>query len=338
MWLSAADLPRRLPAAWSAALVIGDELLLVEEAGDMLRAQARKQGFTERKVLEVNASFDWGTLSAEASAMSLFGDKQLIELRLPEAKPGAPGAKALQALLAVQSPDVRLLVLAATSTAPPKDTAWMVAIAEAGVGVRCRRLRGDQQIRWLADRAGSLGLQIEPDALSWLAEQVEGNLLAARQELEKLPLLDGGRNWDLPGLQQVVSDHARFVGFDLPDVLLAGDLAAGLRMIQRLREEGTAPVLLLASLARDLRSLHAAAQRAGALGPERACAEVGIWRNRQPVFSGALRRLPGAEVRRLHLLAVGLDRTAKSAPEARFWEDLVNLAVRLCGHGGRRVA
>jgi DNA polymerase-3 subunit delta len=339
MWLTAADVSRRLPKAWSAALVVGDEPLLVEESGDLLRAAAREQGFVERKVLEVNNTFKWGTLAAEASAMSLFGDKQLIELRVPEAKAGVEGGRALQEFVAQQSPDVALLVLATTTNAPPKDPAWMVRIAEAGVGVRCRKLRHGQLPQWLMTRAKALSVRIEPAALEWLASQLEGNLLAARQELEKLPLLGAPDEvWGLARLQQVVGDHARFSGFELPDVLLGGDLAAGLRMIARLRDEGVPPVLVISSLARDLRSLLMAAQRAGDLGPERACEAAGIWRHRQSLFAGALRRLAAGEVRRLHLLVVGLDRTAKSAPEARFWEDLINLSVRLTASRGQRVA
>ncbi len=331
MWLTAADLSRRLPERFNAALVIGDEPLLVEEAGDQLRRAARDQGYTERRVLEARSDFNWDLLTAEASAMSLFGDRQLIELRLPEAKPGNEGSRALQEFVGAQSPDVCLLVLATTSVAPPKDAAWMVRIAEAGVGVRCRKIRAEQLPRWLADRARSLSLRIQPAALGWLAEQVEGNLLAARQELERLPLLDPEREWDVEALQAVVSDHARFAGYDLPDVLLGGDLAGGLRMLERLREEGLAPAALVPSIARDMRSLLAAAQRAPQIGPERACEAAGIWRSRAPRFASALRRHSLPRVQRLHLMAVGLDKTAKSAPEARFWEDLVNFAVRLAG-------
>ena len=338
MWLSANDVPRRVPAEWSAALVIGDEPLLVEESADALRRGAREQGFDERKVIEAGAGFNWDELLAEGSTLSLFSQKQLIELRLPEAKAGNDGSKALQAFVANQSTDMRLLVIATTTAAPPKDAAWMVRIAEAGVGVRCRRLRSEHMPKWLKARAQGLGLTITPEALSWLSEQLEGNLLAARQELEKLPLLGAGSTWDLPALQAVVSDHARFVSFDLPDTLLKGDLATAMRMIRRLREEGAVPVLVLSSFVRDIRSLHQAAQKAGQLGPDRACASVGIWRNRQPQFVAALNRLGPGAVRRLHLLAVGLDRTAKSSPEARFWEDLVNLAVRLAAPRARRAA
>ena len=185
---------------------------------------------------------------------------------------------------------------------------------------------------WLAKRGKSLGLNFEPEALAWLSQQVEGNLLAARQELEKLPLLAQGRdNWSLEDLRAVVTDHAHYASWDLPDTLLRGDLAAALRMLQRLREEGQPPVLVLSSVVRDIRSLHQAAQRAGQIGPDRACAAVGIWRSRQPQFVAALRRLGPAGIRQLHKLAVALDHTAKSAPEARFWEDLVNLALRFAG-------
>ena len=337
MWLTAADVSRRLPERWPVGLVIGDEPLLVEEAADVLRASARQQGFTERRVLEAGGNFDWGLLTAEASAMSLFGDRQLIELRLPEAKAGAEGGKALQAFVSAQSPDVALLVIAPT-TGAAKDTAWMTRIAELGPAVRCRRLAADKLPQWLGQRARGLKLDISPEALQWLAEQVEGNLLAAHQELVKLPLLRATGRWALEDLQAVVSDHARYAGYDLPDVLLAGDLAAGLRMIRSLRENGTAPPLLMYSLGRDIRSLHAAGLRAAQSGPERACEAVGIWRNRQAHFAACLRRLPMAEIRRLHLLVVGLEKTSKSAPEARFWEDLVNFAVRLCGPAGRQVA
>ena len=338
MWLTAADLERRMPAQWQAALVIGDEPLLVEESADRLRTTAKADGFDERKVLEMGPGFSWDELLAEGSALSLFAQKQLIELRLPEAKAGNDGSKALQSFLSQQSEDMRLLVIATTTNAPPKDAAWMVRMAEAGVGVRCRKLRSDQLPAWLAKRAKALGLSLEQEALAWLAEQVEGNLLAARQELEKLPLLAKDKSWSLDDLRSVVSDHAHYASWDLPDTLLRGDLAAGLRMLQRLREEGQPPVLVLSSVVRDIRSLHQAARRAGQLGPDRACAAVGIWRSRQPQFVAALRRLRPASIRQLHKLAVALDHTAKSAPEARFWEDLVNLAVRLAGQQARPAA
>ncbi|MGJ8668128.1 MAG: DNA polymerase III subunit delta [Oceanococcus sp.] len=332
MWLTAADLDRRLPPQWQAALVIGDEPLLVEESADRLRTVAKADGYDERKVLETGAGFSWDELLAEGSALSLFSQKQLIELRLPEAKAGNEGSKALQSFLSNQSEDMRLLVIATTSNAPPKDAAWMVRMAEAGVGVRCRKLRSDQTPAWLAKRAKSLGLSFDQDALVWLAQQVEGNLLAARQELEKLPLLgEKNKDWTLEALRAVVTDHAHYSSWDLPDTLLRGDLASGMRMLQRLREEGQPPVLVLSSVVRDIRSLHQASQRASQLGPDRACAAVGIWRNRQPQFVAALQRLRPASIRYLHKLAVALDHTAKSAPEARFWEDLVNLAVRLAG-------
>lgn len=270
--------------------------------------------------------------------MSLFGDRQLIELRIPEAKPGNEGSRALQEFLAVQSPDVGLLVLATTTNAPPKDAAWMVRIAEAGVGVRCRKVRTEQLPRWLSDRARALSLDLEPAALSWLAEQVEGNLLAAKQELERLPLLSRDGHWTLDALQAVVGDHARFAGYDLPDALLGGDLASAMRMLDRLREEGVAPAQLMFSLARDMRSLLAAALRAPQIGIEPACQAAGIWRNRQPRFAAALRRHRPGQIERLHLLVVGLDKTAKSAPEARFWEELVQFSVRLTGTTARRAA
>lgn len=338
MWLIAGDLERRLPERWQAALVIGDEPLLVEESADRLRQAARAQGFDERKQLELGPGFSWDALLAEGSALSLFAQRQLIELRLPEAKAGNDGSKALQAFVAQQSADMRLLVIASMTTTPPnKDPAWMQRIAEAGVGVRCRRLKAEALPGWLGQRARSLQLEIEDQALAWLAEQVEGNLLAARQELEKLPLL-GQQRWSLEALQAVVADHAHYAGYELPDKLLKGELATALRMLRRLREEGVAPLMVLASVARDLRSLQQAALRAGQLGPDRACAAAGIWRSRQPQFVAALRRLPLAEIRRLHLRAVALDQTAKSTSDARFWEDLLNLAVRLGGKSASRAA
>lgn len=261
--------------------------------------------------------------------MSLFCERRLLEIELPNGKPGTAGATAIGDFLKAPPADTALLLVAQTDAAPPRDAAWVKKVHAQGVVVSCRPLKSSELMGWLDQRLRKAGLRVSREAVQWLGHQVEGNLLAAVQEIAKLPLLELSGEIGLEQMRGAISDSARFAVFDLSDTALSGNLPAALRTLQRLREEGVEPVVLVSIFARDLRSLHAAALHAPALGSERACERAGIWRIRVRSFRAALGRHDVASTQAMLQMAARLDRVAKSAPAGRAWEDLLNLTVRL---------
>lgn len=321
MILRPQDLPRRLPdSAPSITLIMGDEPLFVTEAADQLRKSFRAQGFEERMRYD---SLVQDEIFAEAHAGSLFASRKILEVDCAEARIGNTGAKFIKEWIADPPRDATLLLVAHCERMP-RLTAWMKQVSEAGVLIRCDALAAADLGGWLQRRAKSVGVQLAPEAVEWMALRTEGALLAAAQDLDKLALLD------LPGvvtqetLEEAVADSARFDVFALPDACLLGDLPRARLIADRLRAEGAPAPLLNFALARDLRSLIKLAKGSG----EQA---AGVWRTRAPLFAQAKRRIPAGNLRRLHAAMVELDRAAKSRPEPVYWEELLNFVHVFAG-------
>lgn len=206
-------------------LLAGVELLVLE-AADALRAHARQLGYSEREVLEVTQHFDWDDLARAAAGMSLFATRRLIDLRLPTGRPGTEGAKAIVAFCADPPPDVTLLVTA-MEWSNKHDGAWSKKLDATGAMVVFNAPRPNEWGAWIAARLASRGLSATPDANALLAERVEGNLLAAAQEIDKLVVLHGQGRIDLAAMQSVVADSARYDAFKLTDAAFAGEGARG---------------------------------------------------------------------------------------------------------------
>jgi DNA polymerase-3 subunit delta len=245
MALNAAQFERHLATGElnSAYLLAGEEHLLVLEAADALRAKARAQGYDERVVLESgDTGFEWHELANAGAALSLFATRRLLDLRVPTGRPGKEGGEAIVAYCASPPPDTILLVTANTWS-KQHDAAWSAAIEEIGVAATFWPLKGNEMPAWLAARASKRGVELTNEAVELLAERMEGNLLAAAQEIDKLALLAGGataRRIDAEVLEQIVSDSARFDVFQLADAALMGDSARALRIAAALRAEGDA--------------------------------------------------------------------------------------------------
>jgi len=239
----------------------GDEPLLSQEAGDAIRAAARAAGHTERQVHTVSgAHFNWSGLIGASQAMSLFSDKQLIEIRIPSGKPGKEGSDALQRYCETLAEDVVTVVYLPKLDRQQQASAWFTALDAAGVSVRCDPIDRKALPQWIAQRLGAQGQRVQggeagQQALAFFADRVEGNLLAAHQEIQKLALLYPAGELSFEQIEVAVLNVARYDVFKLGEAVLAGQVSRALRMLDGLRAEGEAAVLVHWTLAEDIRGL-----------------------------------------------------------------------------------
>jgi len=247
-------------------LIAGAEHLIVLEAADALRARARELGYTELEVLDVEAHFDWNRLADASRAMSLFASRKVIDLRLPTGKPGKDGSAAIVAYCESPPPDTSLLITT-NDWSRQHEGAWVKAVEQAGVFVPVWPLKREELPGWIGARMASRNVTATPDAIAWLAERVEGNLLAAAQEIDKLALTAGGRTIDVETLEASVADDARYDVFRLTDAAIAGDASRALRILAGLRAEGEEVIPMLGWVLNQLRQLsRLAAEPGGASG------------------------------------------------------------------------
>jgi DNA polymerase III subunit delta len=241
--------------------VWGDEPLLAQEAGDAIRAAAREAGCTERQVHTASgAHFDWSSLLGASQAMSLFADRQLIEIRIPSGKPGKDGSEALQRYCKHLGDDVVTLVQLPRLDRTQQGSAWFGALDAAGVTVRVDPVERKALPQWIAQRLARQGQRVQGGedgqrTLGFFADRVEGNLLAAHQEIQKLGLLYPAGELDFEQIEAAVLNVARYDVFKLGEAVLAGQVARALRMLEGLQAEGEAVVLVHWSLAEDIRAL-----------------------------------------------------------------------------------
>lgn len=314
-------------------LVAGDEPLQRGEALDRLRAAAKAQGYSEREVLEHDAHFDWARLAITADSLSLFGDQRIIELRLGSAKIGAEGGKALLAYMERPPEESVLLILSPKLDRGQLASKWVQSVERSGALLTVWPVERNRLPGWLEQRMRGRGLQPEPGVADWLAERVEGNLLAGAQEVEKLLLLQGPGALSLEQMMAAASDSARYSVFDLADSALAGNAARCLRVLHTLQGEGTPEPLALWALTKEIRLLAGVAAQvvdgrapAGALAARRE-----IRNNRRPLYGKALARLSPAGWHRLLTLCAGADRAIKGQERADPWLLLEDIALGICG-------
>ena len=281
----------------------GDEPLLAQEAADALRAEARAQGYVDRQVFVVSgAHFDWSGVLGAAQSMGLFADKQLIEIRIPSGKPGKEGSVALQQYCEHLGEGVLTLVHLPRLDRQQQGSAWFGALDAAGVTVRIDPVERHQLPQWIARRLAAQGQHLGDDAagqqaLAFFADRVEGNLLAAHQELQKLALLYPAGELSFEQIETAVLDVARYDVFQLGAAVLAGQTGRALRMLDGLKAEGEAPVLVHWTLAEDIRALHRAraAMDAGKPLPV-ALREARVWGDKERLFERVLPALSGRDL------------------------------------------
>jgi DNA polymerase-3 subunit delta len=307
-------------------LVSGNEPLLVAEAADAVRAAARAAGYAERTVFFIDRSFAWDELRHASRSLSLFAERRLFELRMPSAKPDK-GAQLLAELAAEPPPDVVCLVVTGKLDKKAGDAAWVRAIEKRGVWIPVWPVEAAALPGWLRARAKQMQLDMEPDAAQLIALRVEGNLLAAKQELEKLCLLANGAPISSDLVLQSVGDSARYDVFQLAQAAAAGDAARALRVLVGLRSEGVEPTLILWALVRELRGLWQAQER----DRLRSTVRGSGWNLAAAPSPRALTRLKGLPLAQLLVEAGRTDRIIKGLAQGDAWSALIGLTGGLAG-------
>lgn len=312
-------------------LVAGAEPLLVQEARDAIFRAAQAEGFTERELIEADGRFDWDRLGEAAGAPSLFAQRRIVDLRLPSGKPGVAGGKALVAWAESPDPDTLLVMSCEAWDASSRKAKWAQTLDRAGARVDIWPVRPAELPRWIAGRMQAAGLKPEREAVMVLAERLEGNLLAAKQEIDKLALAKGGGPVTVDDVLQAVADSSRFDAFVLLDRILEGDLADGLRVSLGLRRTGVAIQMVTGALANGLRTVEAY-RLAMAAGENEAVVfrKLNVWQSRQGVLRGAARRLDGKRLAEAWARLSELDRQSKGRAGGDAWHSLDRLVVRLC--------
>jgi DNA polymerase-3 subunit delta len=314
----------------SAYLVTGSEPLLIAEACDAIRAAARKQQYADREVHFLERGFDWNALLADAANLSLFATRRLIELRIGPAL-DAEGQKSL-AGLAERPPEDTVLLVSGELEYKKLKAAWVKAFEEHGVLVVTQPVERPALPGWIRDRLGRRGVRIEPAAAEVLADRVEGNLLAAQQEVERIALLMPGATLDAGQVAELVADSARYDVFELSAAAFSGQPERALRVLAGLRGEGREPPLVLWALLNDLRGLSRVAQR---LERERSLDVIfrseQIWSSQQGPLQAALQRISRGDIDALLLEAAAVDRVAKGNLRGDVWVALESLVARIAG-------
>ena len=313
-------------------IISGDETLLVQECCDTIREHCRQQQFSEREVLHVESGFDWQQLLSSANSLSLFSERKLIELRLPTGKPGDAGSKALVQYAANASPDNVLLIICNKLESATTRSKWYKAIESAGAAIQVWPVNVGQLPRWIGNRLSRIGLKASADAIALLSSRVEGNLLAAAQEIDKLRLYTQSDIVDADTVLSVVADSARYDVFGLVDRALQGDVNASLKMLRGLKAEGMQIPVILWAISRELRTLNLCAEHIQqGNGIERVLQNHRVWDKRKPLIKRALQRLNCKKLRNLLTLASRIDQSAKGMDNNNSWDQLDVLIVRLAG-------
>jgi DNA polymerase-3 subunit delta len=319
----ARTLEQGLAPAW---LIAGDEPLLAGEAADAVRARARSQGYTGREVFNADRGFEWPQLMASSQSLSLFAERRIIELRMATPRPGKEGGTVLARLAADPPPDTLLLVMTGRAAGETYSTAWFKAFERHGVVVQSWPVEIGRLPQWIVARAARRGLTIDAEGAELLAERVEGNLLAAHQEIEKLALLSTGTAVTAEAVQAAVANSARYDVFQLGEAALAGDAVRSLRILEGLRAEGAEPPLVLWAVCRELRALAEARRNPAAAAGYGRQAE-----KRAALLRAAVARTRGQSLGPLFLAAGLVDREVKGVTRGDPWTSLVGLVAAFAG-------
>lgn len=311
-------------------LVAGNEDLLVAEASQNIREYALKNNFTERTVFHVTPKFDWTSLLANANSFSLFGDKTLLELRIPNNKINEAGKKTLFEYTQNPPENKILLIITQKLSGPTQNTKWYKSIEKIGLVVQVWPISHQQLPSFLTQRLHQQNISVEPAAIRFLAENTEGNLLAAKQAIEKISLLYDKKQLSLQEVVAAISDNSRYDIFSLVDAALAGETKRTTRILNGLKEEGVEPILILWGLAREIRSLSIMAFQ---LNQGESLRDVlyknHVWEKRQPLVRLGLKRHNQKSLLKMLQQTAKIDRIIKGAETGNVWDGLLSLSIKL---------
>ena len=333
MKLSWDQLPRHVKDPLAAVYVVhGDEILLQQEATDLLRRAARAQGYTEREVHHAERGMDWSALLASINTLSLFGDRKIVEVRF-SGKPDSSAASMLEKYAGNPSPDTLLLLILPKLDGTAQKAKWFAACDSAGASLQLPVIDAHTLPNWLSGRLQQAGLRTEDtEAFALLRERVEGNLLAAQQEIEKLRLLADNGLLTTDIIRSAVGDCARYNVYELADCALNGDAERAARMLAGLRAEGETESGVLWALGKDARTLAALREGLDAGQPLNALLQQnGIWQKRQSLFQKAVQRTSPRLARLLVSEILATDQAIKGQSQERGWDVLLRLTMAIAG-------
>ncbi|MEO8418409.1 MAG: DNA polymerase III subunit delta [Methylophilaceae bacterium] len=317
-------------------VLMGDEPLAQRESLDAIRSVARRQGYDERTSLTVERNFNWQQLAAFGQSISLFASLRILELNIPSGKPGAEGSKALQALAAKPMIDTVIIVILPKLDRDGKNSAWFSALEQAGVSLALQEVDAQLLPQWIAKRLALQDQQTDAETLAFIAHQVEGNLLAAHQEIQKLGLLYPAGTLAANSVRDAVLNVSRYDAFQLGEAVLAGDSERTVRILQGLQDEGAQPVAVMNPLLWVLRPLVRIKQ-AEARGENVANAmqQARVYGDRQALVKRALSRLSLRQLQAALLKLAEIDKTVKGLLRGDAWLEISRLCFGLAKAGRR---
>jgi DNA polymerase-3 subunit delta len=308
-------------------MVSGDEPLQQMESLDVIRAYLKEKDYSEREVLDVDAQFDWQQLMDEAASMSLFATRRIVELRLPSAKPGRQGSQILKEYLSQPPDDTVLLINAGKIDGNAKKSAWYKAVEQSGLVVQCWPVPIEKLSGWLRQRFNRRGMEAEQDVFAYISQHVEGNLLAADQEIEKLLLLLGPGKISFADVVEAVMSQSRYSVFELVDTSLAGNSSRVVKIISGLKSEGIAPVVVNWAIAKDIRLLSQVAVDVSSA--DYILKRSGVWQSRLALFKSCLSRHRQRAFQMMLKRCAYIDAASKGMIDANVWDEIESLCVRL---------
>ncbi len=330
MQIASEDLPRHLASGLKPLYVVyGDALLLAIEAADSIRAAARAAGYAEREVFIAEQHFKWGELRNSAQSLSLFAARKVVDLRIPSGKPGLEGGQTLQDYCGSLSKDVLTLITLPKLDRTAQGSKWFGALQQHGVLITADDIPRNALPGWIAGRLKRQEQTADPATLEFLADRCEGNLLAAFQEIRKLALLFPSGQLPFEQVKDAVMDVARYDIFKLSEAMLNGNAARFAHILDGLRAEGTATVLVLWAISEEIRALGKvlqAVQRGSNIG--NALREARIWGAKQSLIENASRRLKFPHIERALQHAERADKVIKGLRQGDAWDELLQLGLR----------
>lgn len=325
----------------SLYVVLGDELLLVMEAVDRIRTYARDQGYIERKILTVDQRFEWTSLSHWGRQSSLFSERRMLDLRIPSGKPGREGGMAIEKFCQDLPRDTVTIVTLPEIDRQARASKWFKALEYAGRITEIKPVRRDHLPSWIKQRLEQQKQTVDRDTLQFFTDKVEGNLLAAHQEISKLGLLYPSGRLTFEQVKNAILDVTRFDVLQLPEAMLTADMVRYRRILEGLQGEGMAPPLILAVLAEQIRLLlkiYLVKNANRGMTLEQVMTMLRVWPSRQKLIAGIFHRTRYPLLVQALLQAAVIDRIIKGVVKGDVWEELLNLGICFVADGRFKAA